>query len=46
LKIACLEEIAYKKGWINKDDLIRLAAPMKKNGYGHYLLNLIEMNTK
>jgi glucose-1-phosphate thymidylyltransferase len=46
LKIACLEEIAYKKGWINKDDLIRLAAPRKKNGYGHYLLNLIEMNTK
>lgn len=42
LKIACLEEIAYKKGWINKDDLIRLAAPMKKNQYGQYILNLIK----
>jgi len=42
LKIACLEEIAYKKGWINKDDLIRLAAPMKKNQYGTYILNLIK----
>ena len=42
LKIACLEEIAYKKGWINKDDLIRLAAPMKKNQYGEYILNLIK----
>jgi len=42
LKIACLEEIAYKKGWINKDDLIRLAEPMKKNQYGQYILNLIK----
>jgi len=42
LKIACLEEIAYKKGWINKDDLIRLAAPMKMNQYGTYILNLIK----
>jgi len=42
LKIACLEEIAYKKGWINKDDLIRLAAPMKMNQYGQYILNLIK----
>ncbi|MDN5307371.1 MAG: glucose-phosphate thymidylyltransferase [Eubacteriaceae bacterium] len=42
LKIACLEEIAYKKGWINKDDLIRLAAPMKMNQYGAYILNLIK----
>ena len=42
LKIACLEEIAYKKGWINKDDLIRLAEPMKMNQYGAYILNLIK----
>lgn len=34
LKIACLEEIAYKKGWINTEDIIRLADPMKKNQYG------------
>jgi len=42
LKIACLEEIAYKKGWINSKDIIRLADPMKKNQYGQYLLNLIK----
>jgi len=42
LKIACLEEIAYKKGWINAEDIIRLAEPMKKNKYGQYLLNLIK----
>ncbi|MDD4639287.1 MAG: glucose-1-phosphate thymidylyltransferase RfbA, partial [Bacteroidales bacterium] len=40
LKIACLEEIAYKNGWIDKDTLIRVAEPMKKNQYGEYLLNL------
>ena len=42
LKIACLEEIAYKRGWINGDDILRLAEPMKKNQYGQYLLNLIK----
>jgi len=42
LKIACLEEIAHKKGWINNEDIIRLAEPMKKNQYGQYLLNLIK----
>lgn len=42
LKIACLEEIAYKKGWITRDDIIRLAEPMKKNQYGQYLLNLLK----
>ena len=42
LKIACLEEIAYKKGWINNEDIIRLAEPMKKNQYGQYLLNLLK----
>lgn len=42
LKIACLEEIAYKKGWIKEADLRRLAKPMKKNQYGQYILNLIK----
>jgi glucose-1-phosphate thymidylyltransferase len=42
LKIACLEEIAYKRGWINRDDILRLAEPMKKNQYGQYILNLIK----
>ncbi len=40
LKVACLEEIAYKKEWIKKEKLIEVAQPMKKNQYGQYLLNL------
>ncbi len=42
LKVACLEEIAYKNGWISKDELIRNAQPMVKNDYGKYLLFLAE----
>ena len=42
LKIACLEEIAYKRGWITAEGLKALAAPMAKNGYGQYLLALAE----
>ena len=42
LKVACLEEIAFKKGWIGKEQLRELALPMKKNSYGKYLLELIE----
>jgi len=41
LKVACLEEIAYEKGYINKDQLIQLAEPLKKNQYGQYLLNIV-----
>ncbi len=40
LKVACLEEIAYKQGWINADQLLQLAQPMLKNNYGKYLLEL------
>lgn len=40
LKVACLEEIAYKNGWITKETLIEDAKPMAKNGYGQYLLQL------
>lgn len=40
LKIACLEEIAYKNGWINDKKLIEIARPMIKNQYGQYLINL------
>lgn len=40
LKVACLEEIAFKRGWISRDQLHELAKPMAKNGYGQYLLNL------
>ena len=41
LKIACLEEIAYRKGWIDADKLKEVAQPMAKNAYGQYLLNLV-----
>ena len=40
LKVACLEEIAYKRGWISLEQLHELAKPMSKNGYGQYLLNV------
>lgn len=39
-KVACLEEIAYRKGWIDKDRLKELAQPMLKNEYGQYLIQL------
>lgn len=42
LKVACLEEIAFKKGWITADQLKELAKPMIKNEYGQYLLRLTE----
>ena len=42
LKVACLEEIAYKQGWIDKEQLLKLAQPMIKNGYGQYLIHLAE----
>ena len=40
VKLACLEEIAWRKGWISDDDLLRLAEPMKKNAYGQYMIKL------
>lgn len=40
--IACLEEIAYRKGWINSEDLIRLAFPLLKTEYGKYLMDIIK----
>ncbi len=42
LKVACPEEIAYHAGWIDAAQLQRLAEPMKKNGYGQYLLRLLQ----
>ena len=42
LKVACLEEIAFQKGWIDANKLRELAAPMAKNQYGQYLLRLAE----
>lgn len=40
-KIACLEEIAFNHGWINRHDLETIAATLKKNSYGEYLLSLL-----
>ncbi len=42
LKIACLEGIAYRQGWISKERMIELAQPMLKNQYGQYLLKVVE----
>jgi glucose-1-phosphate thymidylyltransferase len=42
LKIACLEGIAYRNGWITEEKMRELAQPMLKNQYGQYLLKVIE----
>ena len=42
LKVACIEEIAFEKGFINKKQLMSIANEMSKNQYGQYLLNLID----
>jgi glucose-1-phosphate thymidylyltransferase len=42
LQVACPEEIASRQGWINAEQLAALADPLKKNGYGTYLLNLLK----
>jgi glucose-1-phosphate thymidylyltransferase len=42
LQVACPEEIAYRQGWIGAAELQKLASPLSKNGYGHYLLNLLK----
>lgn len=41
LKVACLEEIAWRNGWLNNDELTTIAKPMLKNAYGQYLQSLI-----
>ena len=42
LKVACLEGIAYRRGWITEEKMRELAQPMIKNQYGQYLIKLIE----
>ena len=44
LKIACLEEIAYLKGWITPEKLQEIAKPMLKNEYGQYLIRVLNNN--
>ena len=41
-KIACLEEIAFNQGWLRTEDIVRLAKPLAKNGYGQYLVDLVK----
>ena len=45
LKVACIEEVAYRMGYIKAEQVERLAEPMKKNGYGQYLLQLIKQGS-
>lgn len=41
-KIACIEEIAWRNGWISRDQILKLAKPIEKNQYGQYLMRLVE----
>jgi glucose-1-phosphate thymidylyltransferase len=42
IKIACIEEIAYRKGFVTKEQLIKMAQPLLKSGYGQYLMNVLK----
>ncbi|HRD39929.1 MAG TPA: glucose-1-phosphate thymidylyltransferase, partial [Bacteroidia bacterium] len=42
LKIGCIEEVAYNMGYINKEQLRKVAEPLTKSGYGNYLLGLLD----
>jgi len=44
LKVGCPEEVAWRQGWISAEQLERLAHPLRKSGYGDYLLQLLEVN--
>jgi glucose-1-phosphate thymidylyltransferase len=46
LKVACLEEIAFRYGYINKEKLLQLAEPLKKNNYGQYLIKIANEKAK
>lgn len=43
IQIGCVEETAWRNGWINSDQLLKLAEPLKKSGYGNYLVDLVHM---
>ena len=45
LKVACPEEVAWKQRWIDREQVLRLAEPLRKSGYGDYLVNMIEFES-
>nr|WP_317042351.1 glucose-1-phosphate thymidylyltransferase RfbA [Thermoflavifilum aggregans] len=45
IKIACIEEIAYRKGYITREQLVEIARPLLKSGYGQYLMQIIEQES-
>ena len=45
IKIACPEEIAFRSGWIDAEQVLRLAEPIRKNGYGQYLVSVVQEST-
>jgi len=45
LKVGCIEEVAYRMGYINKDQLLKLAQPLEKSGYGVYLKRLVDQSS-
>jgi glucose-1-phosphate thymidylyltransferase len=45
IKIACIEEIAYRKGYITREQLVEIARPLLKSGYGQYLMQIIEQDS-
>ena len=46
LKVACVEEIAYRKGYIDASQVEKLAQPLLKNNYGKYLIEMLQYDTK
>ena len=46
LMVACPEEIAYRQGWVTAEQVLKLAAPLKKNAYGQYLEKMLSENIK
>ena len=46
VQVSCLEEIAWRRGWLSDEDMLRLAEPMKKSSYGRYMIELVESKNR